>query len=72
MMNPTLTAETLRVPKSRLGDSTVPPLLGGKVLQNGLFFDLGEDDELYEGYGTRATSFPYPQHHNFAPEICLS
>ena len=72
MMNPTLTAETLRVPKSKLGDSTVPPLLGGKVLQNGLFFDLGEDDELYEGYGTRATSFPYPQQDNYTrrTEMC--
>ena len=41
------------------GESTVPPLEAQPILQNGLRFALGEDEELFEGYGTRENSWPY-------------
>lgn len=40
----------------------VPDLIGGSILQNHLEFLVGEEDELYEAYGTRENSYPYCQY----------
>lgn len=50
------------IKKGELGEeATVPDLIGGLILQNDLEFHLGEDDEIYEGYGRVANSYPYRQ-----------
>ena len=39
-------------------ESCVPDLLGERILQNSLKFYLDETDEIYEGYGKVADSYP--------------
>ncbi|WP_418666614.1 DUF5107 domain-containing protein [Allofournierella sp.] len=62
MMEPSLTFSSL---DTLIGDfgpaATIPDLLGEINVQNRTRFDLDDDDELFEGYGQRRTSFPYPQ-----------
>lgn len=61
-MRPSLTFIEL---ETQLGDfgphATVPDLLGELNVQNRTRFALGEDDEIFEGYGQLRTSFPYSQ-----------
>ena len=71
-MMPQLYFNTLRIPKSQLANSPLPHLVGGKILQNGLIFHLGEEEELFEGYGARPTSYPYPQQDNYNRETTLT
>lgn len=59
-MKPILLFEEMTIPGSELGaESSVPDLLGGGILQNSLDFCLGEEDEIYEGYGQVRGSYPY-------------
>lgn len=61
-MNPTLTFETITLPVAGMGrKNPLPELLGTLNVQNRQKFDLEETDEIYEGYGQRAGSYPYPQ-----------
>lgn len=71
-MKPQLCFSTLQVRKSTLRNSPLPHLVGGKILQNGLIFHLNEDDELFEGYGTRSTSYPYPQQDCYTRDTSLT
>lgn len=69
-MKPILRFETKKIKASELGEeSSVPDLLGEIVLQNNLQFYLEEDDEIYEGYGTRKTSYPYPKYNQYTREL---
>lgn len=68
-MKPELRFEMLHIRRSYLKDSPVPALVGGKVLQNSVLFQLGEDEELYEGYGTRETSYPYVQQDGYTRKL---
>lgn len=68
-MKPELRFEMLHIRRSYLKDSPVPALVGGKVLQNSVLFQLGEEEELYEGYGTRETSYPYVQQDDYTREL---
>lgn len=43
------------------GEASVPDLAGGLILQNQLEFHLDEEDEIFQGYGRRKSSFPYRQ-----------
>lgn len=61
-MKPKISFESQEMWICELGEETsVPDLVGGLVLQNGLKFDLEEDDEIFEGYGTRKNAYPYRQ-----------
>lgn len=65
-MKPILTFETHTLRGSVLGpDSSLPDLLPRSAMQSDLLFDLGEEEELFEGYGTRDTSFPYPHQNSY-------
>lgn len=46
-------------------ESSVPDLLGERILQNHLEFRLDEDDEIYEGYGRRKNAYPYRQYNEY-------
>lgn len=50
-------------------ESSVPDLLGELILQNHLEFNLGEEDEIYEGYGRRANAYPYRQYNCYTRKI---
>ena len=43
-------------------ECSVPDLLGTRILQNNLEFHLEENDEIFEGYGTLTSSYPYRQY----------
>ena len=61
-MKPRISFESREMWICDLGEETsVPDLVGGLVLQNGLKFELDEDDEIFEGYGTRRNAYPYRQ-----------
>ena len=47
-------------------ESSVPDLLGESILQNQLTFELGEDDEIYEGYGKCPNAYPYRQRNGYS------
>lgn len=69
-MKPILKFESKKIRASELGEeSSVPDLLGEIVLQNNVEFHLEEDDEIYEGYGTRKTSYPYPKYNQYTREL---
>ena len=36
-----------------------------KILQNQLTFHLGETEEIYEGYGTLPSAYPYRQYNTY-------
>ena len=48
---------------------SVPDLLGELILQNQLEFNLGEEDEIYEGYGRRPNAYPYRQYNSYTRKI---
>ena len=50
-------------------ESSVPDLLGERILQNSLKFYLDETDEIYEGYGKVADSYPYRQRNNYKRQL---
>ena len=50
-------------------ESCVPDLLGEQILQNSLKFYLDETDEIYEGYGKVADSYPYRQRNNYKRQL---
>ena len=61
-MKPQLRFTEQRIRKAQLGgEASVPDLSGGQTLQNRMKFFLDEEDEIYEGYGRRADSWPYRQ-----------
>ncbi|MDD3139034.1 MAG: DUF5107 domain-containing protein [Lachnospiraceae bacterium] len=65
-MKPILRFELQEMKVSELGkEASIPDLLGGLILQNNLAFHLEEDDEIFEGYGTRSNSFPYRQYNTY-------
>lgn len=49
--------------------NSVPDLMGGMILQNNLEFQLGEEEEIFEAYGRRETSYPYKQRQNYS-RVC--
>lgn len=62
-MKPILTFQNELFSVSDLGpENSVPDLIPGENIQNKTNFFLDEDDEIYEGYGKRETSFPYRQY----------
>lgn len=67
---PTLTFEDKLMRAAAIGEDTgIPDLLGEVVLQNDLRFDLGEEEEIFEGYGTCKTSGPYRQQSSYTREL---
>lgn len=50
-------------------ESSVPDLLGERILQNHLEFCLEEDDEIYEGYGRRINAYPYRQYSDYTRQL---
>lgn len=67
---PTLTFETKKMRAAAIGeDAAIPDLLGEVVLQNNLKFDLGEEEEIYEGFGQYKTSYPYRQQNAYTREL---
>ena len=62
-MKPTLTFEKIEILRGESGSASSLPDLGGmKILQNQLTFHLGETEEIYEGYGTLPSAYPYRQY----------
>lgn len=69
-MKPELRFETKKMRAAQLGEeSCIPDLLGEMMLQNNLKFELDEEDEIYEAYGRRATSYPYRQYNRYTREL---
>lgn len=61
-MKPQLRTEEREFQMGTLGQASgVPDLFGDIILQNNLEFHLEEEDEIYEGYGRKTTSYPYRQ-----------
>lgn len=61
-MKPQLRFGDLEIKMGSRGTETpVPDLVGDVILQNGLEFHLGEEDEIFEAYGSRRNSYPYRQ-----------
>ena len=50
-------------------EASVPDLVGGLILQNDLEFHLGEEDEIFEGYGSTFNSYPYRQYNGYSNEL---
>lgn len=62
-MKPTLIFQKKIFTVSDLGmESSIPDLIPGSNVQNKTRFYLDEEDEIYEGYGKRFTSYPYRQY----------
>lgn len=71
-MKPTLTFETLELPVAELGpESSVPDLMGEKILQNQLTFDLEEGDDIHPGYGRVENSYPYRQFNTYTRTLTM-
>lgn len=69
-MNPRISIEMRDMQTGQLGEeASVPDLIGGLILQNRLQFQLDEEDEIYEGYGRRANSYPYRQYSCYSREL---
>ena len=61
-MSTDLRLEKRKMRVSSLGEeSCVPDLSGEVIIQNQLKFCLGEEDEIYEGYGRVKNAYPYRQ-----------
>lgn len=70
-MKPTLTFELQEMQMSEyLKESSTPDLLGEFMMQHNLEFHLDEDDEIFEGYGTKKTSYPYKQFSCYSRKLC--
>lgn len=53
-----------------LGESSsLPDLSGESILQNNLEFCLGEEDEIYEGYGRCRNAYPYRQYNAYTRKL---
>ena len=50
-------------------ESSVPDIAGSAILQNDLEFDLDEEDEIFEAYGTRKNAYPYRQYQAYSREL---
>lgn len=62
-MKPSLTFQTQSFRCSELGpENSTPDLISGSNIQNKTNFYLDEEDEIYEGYGKKETSYPYRQY----------
>lgn len=71
-MKPELKFEIKKMKRGRMGEAASTPDLGGTlIIQNHLKFHLDETDEIFEGYGTLPTSFPYRQQTVYSREIEL-
>ena len=69
-MKPELRFETKRMRACSLGEeSSVPDIAGSAILQNDLEFDLDEEDEIFEAYGTRRNAYPYRQYQAYSREL---
>ena len=69
-MKPQLTFTEQKIRKAQLGEeASVPDLSDGQILQNRMKFFLGEEDEIYEGYGRLAGSWPYRQFSCYGREL---
>ena len=44
-------------------------LIGEHILQNDTKFDLGEHDEIYEGFGRKRSAYPYRQYNSYTREL---
>lgn len=60
--------KTMRAAESG-GESCLPDLLGERILQNHLEFQLGEEDEIYEGYGSLQNAYPYRQYNQYTRKL---
>lgn len=69
-MRPELRFEKQNVRAAELGEEAgVPDLLGESILQNRLEFQLGEQEEIYEGFGRRENAWPYRQRNGYTREL---
>lgn len=69
-MTPTLTFTSIRLPQADTGRLCgFPDLLGNVNLQNRSRFALDEQDAIFEGYGQRYNSYPYPQRIGYGREL---
>lgn len=69
-MKPQLEFKKKSIRAASLGETgSVPDLLGELILQNQLEFNLGEEDEIYEGYGRRPNAYPYRQYNGYTRKI---
>lgn len=70
-MRPKLEFKKMKILAADIGEeSSVPDLLGERILQNHLEFCLEEDDEIYEGYGRRINAYPYRQYNDYTRRLC--
>lgn len=49
--------------------SPLPDLAGEHILQNDLEFRLGEEEEIYEGYGKCENAYPYRQYNAYTRDL---
>lgn len=69
-MKARLKFEKRRMRTADLGaEASVPDLLGELILQNHLPFDLGEEEEIYEGYGRIPNAYPYRQYNTYTRKL---
>ena len=69
-MKTELRFEEKEMPVASLGgEACVPDLSGEMILQNRLRFQLGEEDEIYEGYGRVKNTYPYSQRNSYTREL---
>lgn len=68
-MASTLGFEKIAIRTCDLAETEFPDLLGGGVLQNDIDFSLGEDEEIYEGYGTASEAFPYRRQNLYSRKL---
>ena len=65
-----LRMEKRRMKISSLGEeSCMPDLSGEVILQNQLTFRLGEEEEIYEGYGKVKNAYPYRQRNGYTRKL---
>lgn len=50
-------------------EACVPDLSGEMILQNRLHFALGEEEEIYEGYGRVKNAYPYCQRNSYTRKL---
>ena len=71
-MKPELRFETIQMLRGSMGTpASVPDLGGDLIFQNNLTFHLNEDDEIFEGYGTLPSAYPYRQLSTYSRKLEL-
>lgn len=71
-MKPELRFETIQMLRGSMGiPASVPDLGGDLIFQNNLTFHLNEDDEIFEGYGTLPSAYPYRQLNTYSRKLEL-